>query len=108
MWKVGHRLEGICGGGGQAELAVANERALAAIPDRLDPITGAAVPEAFITVHDALFSQAGLAMGETVLLHAVGSGIGTTALQLAQAAGDTTFGTRRTPDKLGRPKGLGL
>ena len=107
-WKVGDRVYGICGGGGQAELVVAHERAVAAVPEGLDLVTAAGVPEAFITVHDALFTQAQLAMGEAVLIHAVGSGIGTTAVQLARAAGARTFGTSRTPDKLERAAALGL
>lgn len=107
-WQVGDRVYGICGGGGQAELVVAHERAVAAIPERLDFVSAAAVPEVFMTVHDALFTQAQLAMGESLLIHAVGSGIGTTAVQLARAAGARTFGTTRTPAKLGRATELGL
>lgn len=107
-WKVGDRVYGICGGGGQAELVVAHERAVAPVPSELDLVPAAAVPEAFITVHDALFAQAQLAMGEAVLIHAVGSGIGTAAVQLARAAGARTFGTSRTPDKLERARQLGL
>lgn len=107
-WRAGDRVYGICGGGGQAELVVAHERAVARIPDGFDMVTAAAVPETFITVHDALFTQAHLAMGEAVLIHAVGSGIGTTALQLARAAGARTLGTSRTPGKLARARELGL
>jgi NADPH:quinone reductase len=105
---VGQRVYGICGGGGQAEFIVTHERLLAAVPDRLDWIGAAGVPEVFMTAHDALFTQAGLAMGESVLVHAVGSGIGTAAVQLARAAGAQTFGTSRTPAKLERAKALGL
>ena len=61
-----------------------------------------------MTVHDALFTQAELAMGESVLIHAVGSGVGTAAVQLARAAGARTFGTSRTPAKLERARALGL
>jgi putative PIG3 family NAD(P)H quinone oxidoreductase len=105
---VGQRVYGICGGGGQAEFIVTHERLLAPVPDRLDWIGAAGVPEVFMTAHDALFTQAGLAMGESVLVHAVGSGIGTAAVQLARAAGAQTFGTSRTPAKLERAKALGL
>lgn len=108
VWRIGQRVYGICAGGGQAEYVVAHERALAAIPDNLDFPTAAGVPETFMTVHDALFTQAGLAMGESLLIHAVGSGIGTTAVQLARVAGARTFGTSRTPDKLARATELGL
>jgi NADPH:quinone reductase-like Zn-dependent oxidoreductase len=99
---------GICGGGAQADYIVTHERLLAPIPDCLDWTSAAGVPEVFMTVHDALFTQAGLGMGETVLIHAVGSGIGTAAVQLARAAGARTFGTSRTPQKLERAASLGL
>ena len=108
LWRVGDRVYGICGGGGQAELVVTHERAVAAIPDNLDVVAAGGVPEVFITVYDALFTQAQLAVGESVLIHAVGSGIGTTALQLARVSGARTFGTSRTPEKLERAKALGL
>jgi len=68
----------------------------------------AAVPEAFITAHDALFTQAQLHVGETMLVHAAGSGVGTAAIQLARAAGARAFGTSRTIDKLERAKEYGL
>src|SRR5206468_1453077 len=58
--------------------------------------------------HDALETQAGLRPGERVLIQAVGSGVGTAAVQLAHAMGCTVFGTSRTRDKLERAAGLGL
>ncbi|HEV2583525.1 MAG TPA: zinc-binding dehydrogenase, partial [Ktedonobacteraceae bacterium] len=98
----------LVGGGAQAEYVVAHEGLLVAIPDNLDFEQAAGVPEAFMTAHDALFTQAGLQMGERVLVHAVGSGVGTAAVQLAGAAGATTYGTTRTPAKLEAAKVLGL
>jgi NADPH:quinone reductase len=106
--ELGQRVYGICGGGAQAEFIVTHERLLAPVPDRLDWTSAAGVPEVFMTVHDALFTQAELAMGESVLIHAVGSGVGTAAVQLARAAGARTFGTSRTPAKLERARALGL
>ena len=61
-----------------------------------------------MTAHDALFTQAELQMGERVLIHAAGSGVGTAAIQLAHAVGATVFGTSRTPSKLERARPLGL
>ena len=61
-----------------------------------------------MTAHDALFTRGQLAKGETVLVHAVGSGVGTAALQLAQAAGATVIGTSRSGWKLDRATELGL
>ena len=74
----------------------------------LDWAAAAAVPEVFITAHDALFTQADLRMGESVLVHAAGSGVGTAAMQLARAAGAKVFGTSRTAEKLERAKPYGL
>lgn len=108
-WTVGQRVYAICGGGGQAEYVVAHQRMLAAVPDRLEDLVAAGgVPEVFATAYDALFTQASLTMGETVLLHAVGSGIGTAGLQLAKAAGARTIGTSRSAWKLDRARALGL
>jgi putative PIG3 family NAD(P)H quinone oxidoreductase len=106
--RVGQRVFGITAGGGQAEYVVSQERLLVGVPDNLSMSEAAAVPEAFITAADALFALAGLASGETVLVHAVGSGVGLAALQLAKAAGCSVFGTSRSADKLARAAELGL
>src|SRR5881227_1224117 len=108
MWKPGQRVMGLVGGGAQAEYILSHEGLLVEIPQNLDFVQAAGIPEVFMTAHDALFTQAGLEMGERVLIHAVGSGVGTAAIQLAHAAGATTFGTSRTPDKLEKAKPLGL
>jgi putative PIG3 family NAD(P)H quinone oxidoreductase len=107
-WKRGARVMGITGGGAQAEYVVATEGTLAEVPDTMDWIEAAGLPEVFITAHDALFTQAGLQVGETVLIHAAASGVGTAAVQLAHAAGCLVFGTSRTADKLERTRALGL
>jgi NADPH2:quinone reductase len=70
--------------------------------------SAAAIPEAFLTAHDALFAQAELGPGDVVLIHAVGSGVGTALLQLARLAGCVTIGTSRGEEKLARCKPLGL
>jgi putative PIG3 family NAD(P)H quinone oxidoreductase len=106
--KAGQRVFGITAGGAQAEYVLVPESHLVEIPSELDWAEAAAVPEAFITAHDALFTQAGLQMGERVLVHAVGSGVGLAAIQLARACGATTYGTSRTAEKLERARGFGL
>ena len=106
--KPGDRVFGIVAGGGQAEYVLTHERMAAPIPTNLDFVEAAAVPEAFITAHDALLTQGRLAPGERVLIHAVGSGVGTAAIQIAHAVGSLVWGTARTPDKLERSKALGL
>jgi len=107
-WKPGDRVFGICSGGAHADYLVVPASHLASIPDRLDWIAAASVPEVFITAHDALFTQAHLQPGESVLVHAVGSGVGTAAVQLIKVAGAQAFGTSRTQDKLERAKEFGL
>ena len=108
MWKRGQRVFGITAGGAQAEYVVVPETHLAEIPANLGWPEAAAVPEAFITAHDALFTLGRLCPGETMLVHAAGSGVGTAAIQLARAAGAKAFGTSRTADKLERAKEYGL
>jgi NADPH:quinone reductase len=106
--KPGDRVFGIVGGGGQAEFALTHERMAIPIPANLGFVEAAAVPEAFITAHDALLTQGRLSPGERVLIHAVGSGVGTAAVQVAHQMGCTVFGTSRTAAKLERAKALGL
>lgn len=107
-WKPGQRVMGIIGGGGQAEYVLSHEGLLVEIPANLDFVQAAAVPEVFMTAHDALFTQGGLQMGERVLIHAVGSGVGTAAIQLAHTIGVTVFGTSRTLQKLEQARAIGL
>jgi NADPH2:quinone reductase len=107
-WKVGDRVFGITGGGSYAEYLLTPANHIARIPDNLNWTDAAAIPEAFITAHDAMFTQAHLQPGETVLIHAVGSGVGLAGAQLAHAAGATVIGTSRTEDKLVRAAENGL
>jgi putative PIG3 family NAD(P)H quinone oxidoreductase len=107
-WRPGQRVFGICGGGAQAEYVVVPAQHLALIPDNLNWEEAAAIPEVFITAHDALFTQAQLKQGESVLVHAAGSGVGTAAIQLARATGAIAFGTSRSGWKLERAKEFGL
>ena len=107
-WRQGQRVFGITGGGAQAEYVIVPENHLAEVPANLDWPEAGAVPEVFITAHDALFTRAQLRPGETMLVHAAGSGVGTAAIQLARVSGATAFGTSRTPDKLERAKEYGL
>ncbi len=107
-WKLGDRVMGIAAGGAMSTHLLAHEREAMAVPANLSLTQAAAIPEVFLTAFDALFLQAELRMGETMLVHAVGSGIGTAAVQLARACGATSVGTSRTEDKLERCKPLGL
>jgi len=104
---VGDRVFGLVGGGAYAEQLVTHERAAAKIPDGMSFEDAAAIPEAFVTAHDAL-AQAELRGGETLVVHAVGSGVGTAAVQLGRAFGAYVVGTARTQDKLDRARALGM
>lgn len=108
QWQPGQRVMGLAGGGAQAEYILEPEGLLVEIPENLDFVQAAGIPEVFMTAHDALFTQAGLQMGERVLIHAAGSGVGTAAIQLAHATGATVYGTSRTVEKLERAQPLGL
>src|SRR5689334_2864901 len=108
LWKEGDRVFGIVGGGGNAEYITVHERTVAGIPANLSWTDAAAVPEAFITAHDALVTQAAVRPSERVLIHAVGSGVGLAAVQLARVAGALPLGDARTAEKLNRARSLGL
>jgi putative PIG3 family NAD(P)H quinone oxidoreductase len=105
---VGDHVFGIVGGGAQAEELVVPAAHCAPVPERLDLVEAGGIPEVFITAHDAMRTRAGLAPGEHVLVHAVGSGVGTAVVQLAQAFGCTVTGTARTQAKLDQARELGL
>lgn len=106
--RPGERVMGLVGGGAYAEYVRVHARETSALPGGIALEEAAAVPEAFITAYDALFTRLRLAPGERLLIHAVGSGVGTAALQLARVAGATVFGTSRTAAKLERAVALGL
>lgn len=108
LWKAGDHVMGIIGGAGHAEYLCVHEREAIPVPKSMSWEDAAAIPEAFLTAYDALFARADLRAGETVLIHAVGSGVGTAALQLASVAGARVVGTARSPSKLERARKLGL
>ncbi|TAM56410.1 NAD(P)H-quinone oxidoreductase [bacterium] len=107
-WRTGDRVMGLVIDGAQAQFVAVHERALAPVPANLSDVEAGAVPEAYITAHDALFTIGGLRPGFDVLIHAIGSGVSVAGLQLARAAGARVFGTARTAEKLTRAQRLGL
>ncbi len=107
-FAAGDRVMAIAAGAAQAELAVVHERMLLRVPEGLSLLDAGAIPEAGVTSHDALFTLGALRPGWTVLVHAVGSGVSTAAVQIAKAAGATVVGTSRTPEKLERARALGM
>ena len=104
----GDKVFGLLGGGGYATRVATHHLMAMAMPPNLDFVQAAAVPEVFFTAYDALFNHCGLEMGESVLIHAVGSGVGTAALQMAHHAGAKVFGTAGSADKLAKAAELGL
>jgi len=105
----GDRVMGITAGGAQAEQILVDENHCAKIPKAIDYISAAAIPEAFVTAHDAVWTQGELGDQETLLIHAVGSGVGLAALQIAKAKeGNKVIGTSRNTDKLNRCEEFGL
>ncbi|MDP3276088.1 MAG: NAD(P)H-quinone oxidoreductase [Deltaproteobacteria bacterium] len=105
---LGQRVMGIAGGGTYAQFVAVSAGTMMRIPDAMDFAHAAAVPEAFVTAHDALFTIGRCAAGHNVLIHAIGSGVGVAAVQLARAAGAKVFGTTRSPEKATRARLYGL
>jgi len=95
-WRAGDRVFGLVGGGGLSDTVAVHERHVARIPDDLTDREAAAVPEAFITAHDAVFTRAGLALGETLLVNGASGGVGTAAVQLGVAAGARVLANTRS------------
>ncbi|HVI54806.1 MAG TPA: NAD(P)H-quinone oxidoreductase [Luteibacter sp.] len=102
----GDRVMGIVGGGGYAELARIDYRMAMPIPEGIDYVQAAGIPEAFVTAHEAAFHLGRLDAGESILIHAAASGVGSAAVQLAHAAGARVFGTVST-GKVERVRQLG-
>jgi NADPH:quinone reductase len=94
-FEAGDRVMAIVGGGGQGELAIVHERVAMPIPEELDWTAAGGVPEVFCTAHDALFTQAGLTVGERLLVHGAAGGVGMAAVQLGTMAGARVTATVR-------------
>jgi putative PIG3 family NAD(P)H quinone oxidoreductase len=95
----GDRVCALVAGGGYAEYCAVPVEQCLPIPDGVPVVHAAAIPETFFTVWTNLFQRAGLAKGETVLVHGGSSGIGTTAIQLARAFGATAIATAGSPER---------
>ena len=104
----GDRVFGLLGGGGYASRTVTHHRMAVPIPDGWDFVQAAATPEVYFTAYDALFNRGNLQMGEKVLVHAAGSGVGTAAVQLAHHAGAFVYGTAGSAEKLAGAAKLGM
>jgi len=107
-WAPGDRVMALLGGGGYGSKLAVHERMLMRVPPNIALTSAASIPEVFLTAYDAMFSQCELSMGESVLIHAAGSGVGTAAIQLAASQGCRIFGTAGDAGKLERAGELGL
>jgi NADPH2:quinone reductase len=107
VWHEGDRVFGVVGGGGLADRVIVHERHLAPVPENLDEAGAAAVPEAFVTAHDAVFTRARLAVGETLLVNGANGGVGTAAVQLGLASGAFVLGGVRSEESAARVRELG-
>ena len=106
-YKVGDRVMGVVGGGAYAELARIDWRMAMPIPATIDYVHAAAIPEVFVTAHEALLHLGRLQRGDSVLIHAAAGGVGSAAVQLAYATGATIFATAEA-SKLERIVQLGV
>ncbi len=105
-FKVGDRVMGVVGGGAYAELARIDYRMAMPIARQLDYVHAAAIPEVFVTAHEAMMHLARLKHGDSVLIHAAAGGVGSAAVQLAYATGATVYATTEG-SKLSRVEHLG-
>lgn len=106
-WQVGDRVCALLGGGGYAEYATAPVGQVLPVPDGLDMVQAAALPETVFTVWTNVVERAGLSAGESFLVHGGTSGIGTIAIQVAKALGATVFATAGGADKVAACRDLG-
>ena len=106
-WAVGDRVCALLGGGGYAEYAVVDARHALPVPEGLDFVQAAALPETVCTVFANVFEAGALKAGETLLIHGATSGIGVTAIQMAKAAGATVIATSRGAAKAEAARALG-
>jgi NADPH:quinone reductase len=106
-FAVGDRVMGIAGGGGQAEMIAINERLIMPVPSGLTWAEAGGLPETYTTAFDAIFTQGALTINEKLLINGGAGGVGTSAIQLARAAGAHVFTTIRRPELTGKVTALG-
>ncbi|MCC7451390.1 MAG: NAD(P)H-quinone oxidoreductase [Anaerolineae bacterium] len=106
-WQAGDRVMAVVTGGSYAELATVPAGMAMRVPEALSWEQAAAIPEAFLTAYLNLFTLGRLAAGETALIHAGASGVGTAAIQLAKAAQARVITTAGSDEKLAYCQSLG-
>jgi putative PIG3 family NAD(P)H quinone oxidoreductase len=103
----GDRVFGLVGGGGYAEYALIDREMAMPIPEGWSFTDAAAVPEVFFTANETVFVLGALQPGETLLVHAGGSGVGTAAIQMARHIGAKVYFTAGSAEKIERAQALG-
>ena len=106
-WAPGDRAMALLAGGGYAERTVVPEGQLMRVPEGLDLVAAAGVPEVFLTAWQSLGRLTALAPGEVMLVHAAASGVGTAAIQVARELGASSIGTVRDGSKAAAIEALG-
>lgn len=106
-YKIGDRVFGLVGSGAYAEYCPIDQKVAWPLPEVFSFVEAAAIPEAFLTANEALFTLGNLQKNEVVLIHAGGSGVGTAAIQLAKNKGATVITTVGSNNKIARVKALG-
>jgi putative PIG3 family NAD(P)H quinone oxidoreductase len=106
-WQVGDRVCALLPGGGYAEQVAVPAQMALRLPETWSFVAGTAVPEVWYTAFVNLFLEGDLKAGETVLIHAGASGVGTACIQLTQISGATAFVTAGNEEKLRRCRELG-
>lgn len=103
----GDRVFGLVGGGGYGEYALLDAQMAMPIPEGWDYVEAAAVPEVFFTANETVFVLGGLQQGESLLVHAGGSGVGTAVIQMAHHIGAKVYFTAGTKEKIDAAMALG-
>lgn len=105
-FACGDRVFGLVAGGGYAEYCLLDAGLAIKTPEQLDDAQAAAIPEAYLAASETLFEYGKLAAGETLLIHAGGSGVGTAVIQMALHQRAQVFFTASTDEKVARVKQL--
>ena len=106
-FKAGDRVMAIVGGGAYAEFARVDSRMCMTIPAQLSYVQAAAIPEVFVTAHEALIHLGGLKQGEWALIHAAAGGVGSAAVMLAHALGAKSIFTASGDERIASVLALG-
>ena len=108
QWEEGQQVMALVDGEGYASMAAINHNMLMQVPSDIDTIHASGIPEVFLTAYDALVVQCGMKLQDKILIHAVGSGVGTAAVQIAKEFDCQIFGTAGSDAKIDFAKQLGL